>query len=246
MAIALSPNLLSRLEQLGVSSFMRPGASLPDHVVLEPPLSLKWMSISHSLEMGAFSYAVSGFYFGCRIGRYCSFGEQVQIGRHGHPMHWFSTSPFFYQGFRDILDRPPPEGVEYQPQRDFPHDTPPETARLTNIGNDVWIGHGAFILPGVRIGDGACIAAESVVTSDVPPYAVVAGTPARIKRFRFPDKIVDGLMASRWWEYAPWQLKGAPTDRLPQMIAFVGALRERGVAIHKPQPISLAQLSASQ
>jgi hypothetical protein len=70
------------------------------------------------------------------------------------------------------------------------------------IGNDVWIGTQAWIKDGVTIGDGAIIAAHAVVTHDVPPYAIVGGSPARIIRYRFPDAMIERLLAVRWWDYA--------------------------------------------
>jgi acetyltransferase-like isoleucine patch superfamily enzyme len=240
--ILLTESLINTLRSKGVSTLLRPGANLPLHSVFEPPCSIKWMNISHSLRLGAFSYAVSGFYFGCRIGRYCSFGEEVQIGRHPHPMHWMSTSPFFYSTFENVLDMPLPDSIEMRPFHDFPKTTKPVIAKLTTIGNDVWIGHGAFILPGVTIGDGAVIAAMSVVTKDVPPYAVVAGSPARIKKFRFPEPQIEGLLATRWWDFAPWDLKGAPIDDIPALVEFIKALRENNKAPYASELVNLADL----
>lgn len=69
------------------------------------------------------------------------------------------------------------------------------------IGNDVWIGDGVTILGGVRIGDGAVIAAESVITKDVPPYAVVGGNPAKIIKYRFPQEIIEKLLRIAWWNW---------------------------------------------
>lgn len=239
MPIKLTQELLDKLLDVGVSTHLKPGAVLPDDVVFEPPCSFKWMNVQHSLHLGAFSYAVNGFYFGCRIGRYCSFGEQVQIGRHPHPMHWFSTSPFFYWPYKDVLDQPLPEGIELSPNKDFPRKTPPVTAKLTTIGNDVWIGHGAFILPGVQIGDGAVVAAMSVVTKNVPPYAVVAGSPARVVKYRFSENIVEALLKSKWWEFAPWDLKGARVDDILSFVDFVNGLRKKGTPIYVPSKINL-------
>jgi len=243
MPIQLTPTLIEKLQALGVSTLHRPGANLPDEVVFEPPCSLKWMGVSHSLHLGAFSYAVSGFYFGCRIGRYCSFGEQVQIGRHPHPMHWASTSPFFYEQYKDVLDHQLPRGIELNPHRDFKRRAPPVTAKLTVIGNDVWIGHGAFILPGVHIGDGAVVAAEAVVTKNVPPYAIVAGSPAKVVRYRFPEEQIESLQTSKWWEFAPWQMKGAPVDDIPAFLAFIAQLRSSGASAYMPEKIKLADLA---
>lgn len=243
MPVTLTQDLIDRLQERGITSLLRPGVQLPDHLILEPPCSLKWMGVSHSLELGAFSYAVSGFYFGCRIGRYCSFGEQVQIGRHPHPTHWFSSSPFFYQAYAGILDQPLPAGIELTPHKDFPRKSPPVTAKLTTIGNDVWIGHGAFILPGVKIGDGAVIAAMSVVTKDVPPYAVVAGVPAVVKKMRFPEKRIERFLRVKWWDLAPWDLKGAPVDEFPAFFDYLTELREKGAQPYKPELVNVAKLA---
>lgn len=69
------------------------------------------------------------------------------------------------------------------------------------IGNDVWIGCNSLILPGVSvIGDGAVVGAGSIVTHDIPPYAIVAGNPARIIRYRFQKEVIKELLASKWWE----------------------------------------------
>ena len=70
----------------------------------------------------------------------------------------------------------------------------------TVIGNDVWIGQNAVILPGVHIGDGAIIGANSVVGSDVEPYTIVAGNPAKVVRKRFDDELIDLLLSFRWWD----------------------------------------------
>lgn len=242
MNIALTDALIATLGKRGISTLLRPGATLPRDCAFEPPCSLKWMNVQHSLQLGAFSYAVSGFYFGCRIGRYCSFGEQVQIGRHPHAMHWVTTSPFFHTPYRNVLDQDLPPGIELTPFKDFKRSTRPVQAKLTTLGNDVWIGHGAFVLPGVTIGDGAVVAAMAVVTKDVPPYAIVAGSPARVIRLRFPEAQVQRLLESRWWEFAPWQLKGATIDAVDAFADHVQALRSTGAPAHAPALVTLQSL----
>ena len=71
----------------------------------------------------------------------------------------------------------------------------------TVVGNDVWLGYRALVLPGVTIGDGAVVAAASVVAADVPPYAIVAGNPARVVRSRFSDDDVERLLRAAWWDW---------------------------------------------
>lgn len=71
----------------------------------------------------------------------------------------------------------------------------------TTIGNDVWIGYGATIMPGVTIGDGAIVATKSVVTKDVPPYTIVGGNPAKVIRKRFDDQVIEKLLETAWWDW---------------------------------------------
>ena len=75
------------------------------------------------------------------------------------------------------------------------------TSPRCKIGNDVWIADGAKILKKANIGDGACVGAGAVVTKDVPPYAIVAGVPARIIKYRFSEKIIEELLKIRWWDW---------------------------------------------
>jgi acetyltransferase-like isoleucine patch superfamily enzyme len=215
---------------------------LPDNSVFEPPCSIKWMDVEHSLSMGAFSYAVSGYYFAVRICRYVSIGEEVQVGRHNHPTGWSSTSPFFHRDYMAVLDFPLEEASGIKP-KDFMLGAPQQAIRTTAIGNDVWIGHAAFISPGVSIGDGAVIGAYAVVTKDVPPYAVVAGVPATVKKMRFSDAVIQRMLAVSWWKFAFWDLRGAATtnpvkflDTIEERIAS-GSLKE-----YEPKKISLTEI----
>ncbi|OYV32100.1 MAG: hypothetical protein B7Z81_13265 [Acidocella sp. 20-61-6] len=183
---------------------------------------MKWMHIHHKLVMGAFSYAVRGFYFNVRIGRYTSIGEDVQIGRGDHPTSWVTTSPAFYvpKLFRVGSEFPQADSYhEYTPT--LPPGKAASQLKLTTIGHDVYIGHGAFIRPGVTIGHGAIVAAHAVVVKDVPPYAVVAGNPAVVKKYRIPENLIEPMLAVEWWRFAPWQLKNIdmtdPLVALPQL-----------------------------
>lgn len=199
---------------------------LPRNTRLEVPSSLKWTQYEHSIELGAFSYQVSGYCFAARIGRYCSFGEEVQIGRQNHPLTWASTSPAFYVGDQlfglghDFKDAEAYHGYKFKPS------SPATKAQITTIGNDVWIGHGAYIAAGVTIGDGAIVAAHAVVTKDVPDYAVVAGNPAVIKKMRVPTKYITPLVRAQWWRFAPWQLDHLDPSKMGAFIQGVNKMRE--------------------
>lgn len=212
------------LRNRGIEVLPRGGGavvSLPAHTRLEAPASLKWTEYEHSIHLGAFSYQVSGYCFAARIGRYCSFGENVQIGRQNHPLTWVSTSPAFYLHDRLFTLGEGFEGAgDYHSYR-FTHAEPPTRVKVTTIGNDVWIGHGALISAGVTIGDGAIVAAHAVVARDVPPYAMVAGNPAVIKKFRLPPLMISPMLRSRWWRFAPWQLQHLDVANPEKFVAGV-------------------------
>ncbi|MCB1457648.1 MAG: antibiotic acetyltransferase, partial [Nitratireductor sp.] len=90
------------------------------------------------------------------------------------------------------------------------------------IGNDVWIGHGAVIMPGVVIGHGAVVGANAVVTRNVGPYEIVAGVPARRLRMRFADNVIERLLALAWWDWPELQLHEAiPDMQAMEITAFL-------------------------
>jgi acetyltransferase-like isoleucine patch superfamily enzyme len=212
--IPVTTELLARLRHAGVECFLQ-GGTIPLNTVLEPPCSLKWMAAQHSLYLGAFSYAVSGFYSAVSIGRYTSIGEQVKIGRSDHPVSWLSTSPACYLPgpLFDVGSDFAEAAAFHTFQPNLPAGVSPTVLKPTTIGNDVYIGHGAFIRPGVSIGDGAVVGACAVVVKDVPPYAVVAGNPASIRKFRVPPRLIAPLLEIAWWRFAPWQLASVDITR---------------------------------
>ena len=205
--VQLTRDLIDRLTQAGLEILHQPGVNLPDAVYFEPPCSIKWMHIHYGLSIGAFSYAVRGFYFNVEIGRYTSIGEDVQIGRGDHPTSWVSTSPAFYTYPLFRVGDDFEQSAFYKTYRPkVPAGKFATKLKKTSIGNDVYIGHGAFIRPGITIGDGAVVGAHAVVVKDVPPYAVVVGNPAVVKKFRFSDNLIEKFQALEWWRFAPWDL----------------------------------------
>ncbi|MEA4988579.1 MAG: CatB-related O-acetyltransferase [Anaerovorax sp.] len=119
------------------------------------------------------------------IGKYCSIGSGstfLLAGNQGHRHEWISTYPFQTDIFQNARDGFKRKGN-------------------TIIGNDVWIGTEAMIMPGIKIGDGAIIAARSIVTKDVEPYTIVGGNPSKILKKRFSDKEIEQLLEIQWWNW---------------------------------------------
>lgn len=145
--------------------------------------------------LGAYSYVNGGgLFYSTSIGRFCSIGPDVICGAPEHPLDRLSTHLFTYSNELRF------EGDAY---RGMVASLPEDRQCRTEIGNDVWIGARAVVRRGVVIGDGAVVGAGAVVTKDVPPYAVVAGVPAKLIRYRFGPDIIARLLALRWWNYAP-------------------------------------------
>ena len=121
------------------------------------------------------------------IGKFCAIAAGVRFLMNGgnHQVSTLSSYPFSIFG----------NGWEPAAPAAWPYKGD------TRVGNDVWIGYGATILPGVTIGDGAVIGSLSVVTGDVPSYAIIGGNPARVIRHRFDDATVARLLALRWWDW---------------------------------------------
>ena len=127
------------------------------------------------------------------IGRYCSIGPGFHLANENHPMDRFSTSGWFYDPICGLVEA-----------RRLPH------RPMIAVGHDVWIGANVCVLPRVRsIGHGAVIGAGSVVTRDVPAFAIVAGNPARVIRHRLEGEATRRWLDSRWWRLAPAQALAA-------------------------------------
>lgn len=189
-----------------------------------------------NIEVGRFSY-YSGYYHGhsfddCArylladrsdvdkliIGSFCSIGSGasfIMAGNQGHRSDWLSSYPFFYMqqepAFAAASDAFMPAGN-------------------TVIGNDVWIGSEAMIMPGISVGDGAVIGSRAVITRDVEPYAIVAGNPAKVIRMRFPEEQVQMLLEMRWWDWPMPAIEGAMlllcSGDIRKLYSYWNSLRE--------------------
>jgi len=124
------------------------------------------------------------------IGKFANIAAMVRINPGFHPMERPTLHHFTY--------RPTMYGMGEQDDADF---FQWRRRQRVVIGHDTWIGHGAVIMPGVRIGNGAVVGSNSVVTKDVPPYTIVAGVAAKVIRQRFPRAIAEAIEATAWWDW---------------------------------------------
>lgn len=167
-----------------------------------------------SVTIGSFTYGIPKVYFQgfnkLNIGKYCSISNRVVIFLGGeHRTDFVSTFPFnqFSPSHRNLEGHPTSRGD-------------------VTIGNDVWVGYGSLIVSGVTIGDGAVIGANSIVTRSVPPYAIVAGNPAKIIRYRFPTEVIEKLMTVKWWDWSHEEVdKAIPIIFNADISAFLSYVR---------------------
>ena len=139
------------------------------------------------------------------IGKFCSIAANTRINALEHPIERVTAHKLTYR---------PNEYFRYLGVDSAFRDR--RRAKRVNIGHDVWIGHGAVVMPGISIGNGAVIGANAVVTRDVVAYEIVAGAPSRKLRMRFPPEIAERLQRLAWWEW--------PVERLFEAIPDMQAL----------------------
>lgn len=128
------------------------------------------------------------------IGKFCSIGKNCKLGLPSHEIYNISTHPIFTRSNNGTK-------ISWT-KSNFEKETP-----YLNIGNDVWIGANVIIMSGLNIGNGVIIGAGAVVTKNIPPYAIVAGVPAKIIKYRFDKDIISLLEESKWWDMPETFLK---------------------------------------
>lgn len=201
-----------RRRNIDIEQYVQFGFEKPKEILLESPCNVR-KGVYAIDYIGAYTYLVGRetlMRHVSVIGRFCSIASNVVTGQVEHPTDIFSTSGIFtnsspiadVSSFQDrnrgMIDKAARIAAQSLAHR----------AEKIKIGNDVWIGEGVFIRRGVTVGDGAVIAARAVVTSDVPPYAIVGGVPAKVIRYRFDDATINKFLELQWWAYGLNALNG--------------------------------------
>lgn len=191
-------------------------------IIFEKDVNLESPAIignSYSVFIGKNSYMNGNGYMRSNIfiGRYCSIGRRVTIGAGNHPFLGLSTSPTTWNG-----------GEDYSLNELEKLNCTKKSYHHTIIENDVWIGDGSVKMPGVIISSGAIVGANSVVTKDVPPYAMVGGVPANIIKYRFPPDLIEKILNTKWWNISDASLKVMPKKNV---FAFLDSFENRDFQI---------------
>ncbi|MEX5343945.1 CatB-related O-acetyltransferase [Pseudomonas sp. I2] len=218
----INKELKSELKNKGI--YIAGGGTIGTASILqcEPPV-LIGTDTNMKGFIGAYSYMRGGRIGPAlkRIGRYCSIAPGFTAGDSNHVMTWLSSHPFQY-GTGSVFKA-------WTKKKDFPFKKMKQKKpSASEIGNDVWIGANATIMPGVKIFDGAVVGAGAVVTKDVPPYAVVAGCPAKIIKYRFDEQTIQELLELKWWRFDADSLLGVDFDNVELAIKQIKEMELRG------------------
>ncbi|MBQ9523624.1 MAG: CatB-related O-acetyltransferase [Bacteroidaceae bacterium] len=156
-----------------------------------------------SSKIGSYSYVSACTDIeNAEIGKFCSIADHCRIGMSSHSLQYLSSSPLFTQKVNALREKWTDRDVFEKK----------DVEERVFLGNDVWVGSHALINGGVHVGDGACIAAGAVVVKDVPSYAIVGGVPAKVIKYRFEQRMIDRLVALRWWDF--------PVEKLKSLVPF--------------------------
>jgi len=176
-----------------------------------------WTSVGARTTMaettfGDYSYVVNdSSIIYAEIGKFCSIAAHTRLNPGNHPLERAALHHFTYRSESYQLG-PSDDSAFFDWRR----------SHAVTLGDDVWIGYGAIVLPGVTLGTGVAVGAGAVVSKDVPPFAVVAGVPAKVIRYRFDERMQEALQRIAWWTWTREQLTAAlPDFRSLSIEAFV-------------------------
>ena len=140
-----------------------------------------------SCSLARVTYIAGASLSNVTAGKFCSIGQGVRIGLGRYPTNFLSTHPAFYSAGGQT-------SLQISTFAEFSEANP------VVLGNDVWVGANSLIMGGISIGDGAIVGAGSIVTRDIPAYAIAVGSPAKVIRYRFDEKTISELLRLQWWD----------------------------------------------
>ena len=173
-----------------------------ENAVLGAYIHLQSHSVFCDVSVGDYSFfaGYNQVYY-ATIGKFCSVASFARINATNHPTYdRIAQHHFTYRSKRFGLGE---DDADFFARR---------TEKGVVVGNDVWVGHNAVIMPGIAIGNGAVIGVGAVVTKDVEPYSIVAGVPARMIKMRFADDLIVKIERSKWWDWDHEELKERLAD----------------------------------
>lgn len=194
--------------------------------------------------VGAFTYINGGSFFDIKsIGRYCSIAFGCFTAPAEHPITFLSTSPFQYS----YENRWPTSDLwnTYKERnknsfgRNLKNRLDVVAKKSIVIGNDVWIGQNVTILRGVTIGNGAVLASNTVITKDVPDYAIIGGIPGKLIKYRFSEEIIEKLLKLRWWDLSLELLDDTPFENIEKSIEILEEKKKINNKMLNPNKIKL-------
>ena len=216
-------NILPRYNHAGPKDGLYGWIRAGDEIVLRKPLTIEenvglyggrykpfrgGLATHGFATVGSFSSIASPIPEAMTVGRYCGISTGLRVIDSAHPLETLTMSGAMFRPRNKLYQRvTTPTVLKFgETFANTPEEYP-------SLGHDVWIGANVTLSPKVKIGTGAMIATSSIVTRDVPPYAIVGGNPAKLIKFRFPQPMIARLLASKWWDYEPQEVfLSDPTD----------------------------------
>ncbi len=187
-------------KKLGNAPYIHPTASV-ENAYLHGWTEVGARSSIIESTLGDYSYVTNDCeIIYTEIAKFCSIAAHCRINPGNHPLQRAALHHFTYRS--NLFDLGEDDAAFFDWRRSFP----------VSLGNDVWLGHGAIVMPGITIGDGAVVGAGAVVSRDVAPFMIVAGVPAVVVRPRFPQWVMDALQRIRWWDWSHEVLKERMAD----------------------------------
>lgn len=208
--------------------------SHPDSQFEAPCVFFHGMRNAGPISVGAYSYSYSFISpYVWEIGRFCSIGAEVVFGAMEHETSWLTTSNVLYDPGFWGLDA----AAHLMPAA-------PKRGKI-RIKHDVWVGQRAYIKGGVTLGQGCVVGSCAVVTKDVPPYAIVAGNPARIIRYRFDEQTIQELLTTPWWDLDPRDFADPAVGTTEALVA-ARAAHERMLASRASNKVNIERDTSPQ